>query len=238
MTDDARAWKVLPHDPIEKLTENLWRVEGELPHFGMRRVMAVARLEDGRLVLHSGMALNDPSMKELEAFGTPSFLLVPHVRHRLDAPRLKARYPGLIVLAPDAVVAKASEVVKVDGTYADFPANGSVVLSLLHGVGKAEGVMVVQSKDGVTVVLNEVVFNLRKRPKVLANLALRALRIGPGPRVTPFVKLEMVKSRAQLRDDLERLAGMPALQRLIVSHEQLSSGADAARVLRRAAATL
>lgn len=25
------SWKVLPHDPIEKLSDRLWRVEGELP---------------------------------------------------------------------------------------------------------------------------------------------------------------------------------------------------------------
>ena len=32
-------WATLPHDRIQKLSENVWRVEGALPHLSMRRVM-------------------------------------------------------------------------------------------------------------------------------------------------------------------------------------------------------
>jgi len=33
----------LPHEPIAELAPNWWRVEGNLPHFDMKRVMTVAR---------------------------------------------------------------------------------------------------------------------------------------------------------------------------------------------------
>lgn len=233
-----QAWKVLPHDPIQKLTENLWRVEGELPHFGMRRVMSVARLGDGRLVIHSAMALEEAAMRELEAWGTPAFLLVPHVRHRMDAPRYKARYPDLVVLAPKPVQAKAREVVAVDGAYEDFPADDAVTLRILRGVKEAEGVMLVRSDDGVSVILNEVVFDLAPRTSLLANLAMLALRMGPGPRVTPVVKLELVRDRTALAEDLKALAVTPGLARLIVSHERMSQGPAARAALLRAAETL
>ncbi len=231
-------WKVLPHDPIEKLTENVWRVEGALPHFSMRRVMTVARLSDGRLVIHSAIALDEPSMRAIEAWGTPTFLLVPHSRHRMDAPRYKARYPSLRVLATRGVVEKAREVVKVDGTYEDFPADDTVRLEMLHGVKDAEGAMIVRSLDGVTVVLNEVVFDLKPRRDLLGRVLTRVLGLGPGPRVTTVVKLELVRDAAALRADLERLAATPELRRLIVSHEKLSMGPDAAAALRKAASTL
>ena len=93
-------WLVLPHAPIQELAENLWRVEGDLPRFSMKRVMTVARLHTGELLIHSAIALDEASMKRLEAWGTPSILLIPHVRHRLDAPRFKHRYPALRVFAP------------------------------------------------------------------------------------------------------------------------------------------
>lgn len=234
----SETWDVLPHDPIQKLTENLWRVEGELPHFGMRRVMTLARLADGQLVIHSAMALDAASMREIEAWGTPAYLLVPHARHRMDAPKYKARYPGLVVLAPRPVQKKAREVVPVDGAYEDFPANDTVSLRILHGVKEAEGVMLVRSADGMTVVLNEVVFDIAPRSSLLANAAMMALRMGPGPRVTPVVKLELVRNAAALRADLEELAATPGLQRLIVSHERLSQGPTAKAALLRAAATL
>ena len=238
MTLPDTEWKILPHDPIEKLTENVWRVEGALPRFSMRRVMTVARMGDGRLVIHSAIALDEASMRAIEAWGTPAFLLVPHSRHRLDAPRFKARYPGIRVLATRGVLDKAREVVHVDGTYEDFPADDAVRLEMLRGVKDAEGAMIVRSADGVTIVLNEVVFDMRPRRDLLARVVMRVLRLGPGPRVTPVVKIELVRNEAALRADLERLAATPGLQRLIVSHEKLSTGPAAAAALRKAASYL
>lgn len=237
MADDTQ-WEVLEHDPIEKLAGNLWRVEGALPRFSMRRVMTVARLEDGRLVIHSAIALDEPSMRELERFGEPAFMLVPHKRHRLDAPRFKKRYPGLRVFAPRGVVAKAAEVVTVDGTYEDFPSETSVRLETLRGMGDTEGAVIVRSDDGVTVVLNEVVFDMKRPKSLAARAATRLFGLRPGPRVTPVVKIELVNDKAALREDLLRLAQTPDLVRLVVSHEKMSTGPRAEVALREAAASL
>lgn len=231
-------WRVLPHDPIEELSDNLWRVEGDLPHFSMRRVMTVVRLSDGRLVVHSAIALNEPCMQRLEAWGSPAFLLIPHSRHRLDAPRYKERYPSLRVLVPPAVVAKARAVVSVDGTYADMPADPALRLEILSGTGGAEGALIVQSADGASVVLNEVVFDLEPPKNAVARAAFRLVGFGPGARVTPVVKLELVKSKADLKAHLERLAATPQLVRLIVSHVRMSQGPAAAAALLSAAASL
>jgi hypothetical protein len=231
-------WPVLPHDPIQKLAENLWRIEGALPHFSMRRVMTIAKRSDGKLVIHSAIALEEPLMREIEAFGEPAFLLVPHVRHRMDAPRFKRRYPNLKILATRGALAKAREVVAVDGTYEDYPSDRDVTLEMLHGMNDSEGAMLVRSSDGLTVVLNEVVFDLGERESLAMRLALRAFGLGPGPRVTPIVKLELVRNKRALREDLERLARLPDLVRLIVSHERMSKGPAAKAALEKAAATL
>src|SRR5690242_7905964 len=108
MTKTADAWTVIEHGPIEKLSENLWRVEGALPRMSLRRVMTAARMFDGRLVLHSAIALEESAMKELEAWGTPSFLVVPNAYHRRDAPGYKRRYPNITVLAPRGSRAKVA----------------------------------------------------------------------------------------------------------------------------------
>ncbi len=228
----------MPHGPIEELSENLWRVEGDLPHFSMRRVMTVVRLSDGRLVIHSAIALGDASMKRLEAWGTPAFLLIPHSRHRLDAPRFKERYPSLRVLVPPAVLDKARAVVNVDGTYSDMPVDPALRLEVLGGTGGAEGVLIVQSADGASVVLNEVVFDLEPPKSAVGRAALRLVGFGPGARVTPVVKLELVKDKLRLKAHLERLAATPNLVRLIVSHSRMSQGPAAAAALRSAAASV
>lgn len=238
MTKAETRWEVLPHDPIERLAENLWRVEGALPHFGMRRVMSVVRLSTGKLLIHSAIALEDAAMRELEAWGEPGYLLVPHARHRMDAPRYLARYPGLRVLAPAGVVTKAREVVRVDGTYEDFEGDPAVELRTLRGTKRAEGVLVVHSSDGASVIVTELVFDLRERPSKLQNVALRVLGLAPGPRVTPFVKLELIDDRSAVRDELRLLSATPDLVRLVVGHERLSRSPAAAEALRRAADSL
>ncbi len=235
---NAADWLVLPHDPIQELTENLWRVEGALPHFSMRRVMSVVRLQDGRLLIHSAIAMDEASMKRFEAWGEPAFLLIPHSRHRMDAPRYKRRYPKLRVFAPPAVVKKATEVVKVDGTFADATLDASASLELLAGTGEAEAALIVRSNDGTTVVLTEVVFDLEPPKSALLRLALKLTGFGPGPVVTPVVKLELVKNTAELAAHLERLAAIPQLLRLIVGHSRMSVGPAAADALRKAAASL
>ncbi len=55
-------WRVLAHGPAEPLAENLWRVEGALPGMSLRRVMTVAKRTDGRLVVHSAIALEEGAM--------------------------------------------------------------------------------------------------------------------------------------------------------------------------------
>lgn len=243
MTNNEQAegeanWHVLPHDPLQELTENLWRVEGALPHFSMRRVMTIVRMSNGELLIHSAIALDAASMQRIEAWGTPSILLVPHVRHRMDAPRFKHRFPKLRVFAPPAVMKKARAVVDVAGTYADVPPDPSFSLELLDGLGESEGALVVHSQAGNSVVLNEVIFDLPPPKSAFLRSLVSVAGFGPGACVTPVVKLELVKDKAKLSAHLERLAALPNLQRLIVSHHRMSEGAEAARALRQAAATL
>jgi hypothetical protein len=234
----ARDWQILPHDPSQELSENLWRVEGALPHFSMRRVMTVVRLQSGELLIHSAIAMDEASMQKLEAWGTPSILLIPHIRHRMDAPKYKARYPALRVYAPPAVMRKAREVVAVDGTYADVPLDASISLPLLDGTGENEGALIVHSSDGTTVVLTEVIFDLEPPKSRLGRAALELGGFGPGPCVTPVVKFEMVTDKRALCAHFERLAAIPDLVRLVVGHSRMSSGTAAAAALRQAAATL
>ncbi len=235
---NAVDWSILPHDPIQELAENLWRVEGALAHFSMRRVMSVVRLQDGRLLIHSAIAMDEPSMQRLEAWGEPAIMLIPHSRHRMDAARYKRRYPALRVFAPPAVMNSASAVVTVDGAFAEAPLDTSASLELLDGTGQAEAALLVHSNDGTSVILTEVVFDLEPPESALLRAALKLIGFGPGPIVTPVVKLELVKSKAQLAAHLERLAAIPELKRLIVAHSRMSVGPNAAQALRQAAASL
>ena len=231
-------WQVHPHGPLEPLAENLWRVQGTLPRMSLERVMTVVRLSTGALVVHSAIALAEDAQRQLEALGTPTWLLVPNGYHRLDAPAYKKRYPALRVLCPRGSRAAVQQKVPVDGTYEDFPADDALQLETLHGVAEVEGALRVRSRDGTSVVLNDVVFNMDRRRDVLGRLFTTLMGSAPGPRVSRLARLALVKDARALKADLERYAALPDLVRLLVSHDKVAHGGDAAQALRQAATYL
>ena len=232
-------WRVLPHDPPTQLGEDLWRVEGDLEGMALRRCMVVARLASGDLVLHNGVALDEPGMAWLEGLGRPRWLIVPNGWHRLDAARYRARYPDLTVICPRGARKKVAQRVAVGATYDALPRPGDGVVSLEHldGLKGVEGVMRVDSADGATLVFNDALFNLPHGKGLFWWLYGRVLGNTGGPKVTLITRLLMVKDQAALRAHLERLAATPDLRRVIVAHGAVIE-ADAAEVLRSVAATL
>lgn len=121
--------RILPHGPLVPLTKNLWQVTGSLPRMVLPRNMLVFRLDDGRLWIHSAIALDEATMRELERLGTPAFLVVPNALHTMDAAAYKRRYPNLRVLCPEPLIAKLASKVAVDGSVdAELPPLGIEVL--------------------------------------------------------------------------------------------------------------
>jgi hypothetical protein len=231
------AWKVLPHGPVEELAPNLLRVEGALEGMPLKRVMAVARRADGKVVVHNGIALEDEAMKRIEALGQPAFLVVPNGYHRLDAPAFKARYPSIQVVAPRGSAKLVSQVVKVDMTYDEYPSDADVRLEHLAGTRDAEGVMIVRSSDGVTLVFNDIVFNMPHLSGFQGFILRHVTRSSGGPRVSRIGRLFLVKDKRAVRSALEQLASTPGLTRVLVAHHE-TIATDPANALRAAAATL
>jgi hypothetical protein len=234
------AWLVREHGPIEKLSENLWRVEGSLPGMSLRRNMVVVRKANGQLAIHSAIALEEQAQAELEAWGTPSYLVIPNRGHTLDAAAYKARYPQLKIYTPRGGITTVEQKIqgKVDGSYEDFPSDDELRLQTLHGVGEGEGAMIVRSRDGTTVVLNDAVFNMDRKRDPLGFLFTTVLGSAPGPRVSRLAKLLFIKDQGALKHDLLQLAELPDVQRLIVAHEKVAQGADARAALKQAASYL
>jgi len=231
-------WAVREHGPLEKLADNLWWAWGTLPGMSLRRMMVVARRTDGRLVVHNAIAMREDQQRELEALGELAYLVVPNRGHRLDAPRYKRRYPGVKVVAPRGGRKGIEEAVAVDLTYDEYPADDAVRFEMLRGVNDEEGVMIVKSSDGTTLVLNDTVFNMDRKRDPLGFLFTTILGSAPGPRISRLVRLVFIKDKRALRADLERLAATPGLVRVAVAHEKIAHGEDAAATLRKAATYL
>jgi hypothetical protein len=215
----------------------VWRLEGSLPDMGLKRVMTVIRRADGRLVIHNGIAVDESTLEQLRALGEPAFLVVPNGYHRLDAAAWKERFPEIRVVCPEGARKKVEQKVPVDLGYRDFPGDEVVTAELIDGVAEGEGAFVVRSADGVTLVLNDVVFNM-PHLEGIEGLVLRWVTASTGgPRVTRLARWAIVKDRRALRAHLLRLAELPGMKRIIVSHH-IPIVDDAAATLRQVAETL
>lgn len=227
------SWNVLPHGRLTALEGGLWRVEGNLDNMPLKRVMTIARRSDGILVVHNAIALEDATMKELEAHGPVGFVVVPNGYHRLDAPLFKKRYPSAKFVCPAGARKKVEEVVTVDLTYEEFPHDDAVELRTLKGVKESEGVMIVRSGVSTTLVFNDALFNMPHVPGVQGFVLRHLTQSSGGLRVSRLFRTLSMKDKAAFAGDLSALAATPNLRRIIVSHHQTledEPGAALARV--------
>jgi hypothetical protein len=229
-------WKVLPHGPIEAVSERLRVVEGALPGMPLKRTMTAFKLDDGSLVVHSAIALDPSTQKELEAWGTPRILIVPNGWHRLDAAAYKTRYPAIRIYCPEGAERRVAKVVPVDGCYEALPATPPLTVRYLDGVAKREGYLELNDDAGTTLVFNDAVFNQPHLPGSFG-LVYKLIGSSGSPRVPRLLKLALVRDQRALRAHLESLAKTPRLRRVIMAHGARVES-DPGGFLRQVAATL
>jgi hypothetical protein len=219
MTQTYQQWKVQPHGKLSEIDDGILTVEGEIrmPLGSFPRRMTVIRLSDSRLVVWSAIALDAKEMATLQVFGRPAFLIVPNDHHRLDAKAWKDRFPRLQVAAPQGSRAKVEEVVAVDTTAPDF-GDRNVRFATVAGTRDREAALVVSTSNGTTLVLNDVVGNIRSASGIGGWLLGLAGFAGKSARIPRVVKLNLIKDANRLRAQLLRWAEMESLKRILVSH--------------------
>jgi hypothetical protein len=210
-------WKVLEHGALTPLDDDILSVDGTIPMpvGNMHRRMTVVRLRDGRLVIYSAVALNEDEMGALERYGEPAFLVVPNSHHRLDAKPWKDRYPAIQVVTPMGAREKVEETVHVDATSADFD---DPDVALITVPGTNEAALEVKRLSGTTLVVNDIVGNIRDAPG-FGGWLLRLMGFaGDKPHVPTPVKMAMVDDKQALADQLRHWSELPTLKRIVVSH--------------------
>lgn len=214
-----RAWNVQPHGQLTQIDDNILTVTGTImmPAGRLPRRMTVVRLNHGGLVIFSAMSLADDQMQVLESFGTPAYMIVPNDHHRRDAKSWKERYPSLRVIAPAGAREKVEKVVLVDATFGDF-ADRSVRFLPVPGTSEKEAALEVLGADGMTLVLNDLVGNIRGA-RGFTGWFLRLMGFaGDEPHIPLPIRRAMIASRGQVRDQLLTWAALPSLRRILVSH--------------------
>lgn len=221
--------RIFPYSAPAQLATDLWQVTGAFGVPGVPRNMTVFRSRDGELVLYSVIAMHDDGMRQLEALGRPSVMVIPHRRHQMDAPFYKQRYPGLRVLAEDASRVRG---VGVDGKLDELSRFG-IEAYALPGNDYEDSVMDLPLEGGRALCVCESLTNLSTSG--LTRILFKVLGPpGGGFGVARAVRLREIPGRALLRAWLLEQAERTDLRLLLFGHgAPLTSDIPAA--LRRAA---
>ncbi len=234
-------WVVQPHGPLVPLDDGLFVVSGEIvmPLGRFPRRMTVVTLSKSRVAIWSPVPLAEAQMQQIEAMGEIAFLIVPGVGHRLDIKPWKARYPkAKVVCAPGARKA-VEEVIPVDAV-GDVLGDPDVHLETVAGVDEVEAALRVTREGRLTLVVNDIVANVRHPHGLGANVMARVLGFGVHhPQMPKAGKKMFVKDAAALAGELRSWADEPNLERLVVSHGDVIEIEDEpAEALREVAASL
>ena len=232
-------WVVGPHGPVERIDEGLVTVAGEItmPLGRFPRRMTVAALRGGRSAIWSAIPLREPEMREIETLGVPTFLIVPGVAHRLDLKPWKARYPDARVICPPGARAAVEEAVPVDAT-ADVLDDPDVGFEAVPGVGGREALLWVTRAGRKTLVLNDILANVRHPHGLGAQVMARLFGFGvTRPRMPWMGRRMFVEDAPALAAALRAWAAEPGLERVIPSHGDVIAD-DPKAVLERFATDL
>jgi hypothetical protein len=219
MTAPLEHWKVLPHGPLTAVDSNLWTVTGTLrmPVGEFERRMNVARLRDGGLVVYSAIALDDDEMARLDTWGRVAWLVIPGDDHRLDAKIWLARYPTAHVAAPAGAREKALEIVPVESTAPDF-GDADVRWITVPGTREHEAALTVRGDKGTTLILNDLIANLRHEHGFTGWMLRLMGFAGDEPNIPGVRRLALVKDGHALADQLQAWSEIDDLHCILVSH--------------------
>ena len=216
-------WKIEPYEPLQQLDDGLATVAGEIrmPLGRFPRRMTIVSLEGGRCAIWSAIPVDESTMARIESMGRIAVLIVPNPGHRLDIRAWKARYPAAQVLCAQGARDAVEKVIPVDATR-DILDDAAVKFLTVPGLEEKEAALSIQRHDRVTLVLNDILANVRHPDGLGAQLMARALGFGVRrpemPRVCRRLYLKDAKALAAW---LQLWAHESRLVRIVVSHGEV-----------------
>jgi hypothetical protein len=218
-----RGWKIGRHGPLETLDLGLFTVTGEIamPLGRFPRRMTVATLAGGGTLVWSPVAVDDETLAGIEALGPPRFLVVPGPHHRLDVAAWKARFPDARVVCPPGAAGAVAEAAPVDHTDDPFD-DPQISFSAVQGTGRREAALIVTREGRSTLVLNDILANVRYPKGIGAHVMARLFGFGVRrPRIPRPVRKRLVESEKLLGAAFARWSNMADLERIVVSHGEV-----------------
>lgn len=205
--------------PLRQLAENLWVAERPQSFYGLPvgTRMTVIRLESGRLLLHSPVALDRALREQLDSLGDVCFAVAPNRVHHLYAGEVARSYPGARLWVAPGLDRKRPDLVfeAVLADQAPEAWRGEVDQVFFRG-RPYENEVAFFHRGSRTLILCDLAFHFGPRAAAPTRLLMKLLRsygrFGPS-RLDPL----LIRDRRAARESLERILEWD-FDRVIVAH--------------------
>lgn len=204
---------------LRSVGEELWVADSEMQVGGMPLGirMTVVRRPDGRLILHSPIAIDDPLAAELARLGPVADLLAPSRLHHTFIGAAKQRWPSATLWGAPGLPDKRRDL-EFDAILGDdTPAALADTLEtrLFAGAAHVSEILCLHPRSR-TLIVTDLVFNIQRTDSRVSELYLRASGAWQTLAQTPLVRA-LIRDRAAARRSLDRVLAWD-FDRLIMSH--------------------
>jgi len=232
MAKAGRPWTVGKHSELKQIDDNLWGVE-DIFAMGIHRRMCIIKRSDGSLLFFHAVPVDDATLAQIRALGTPKYLVVGHDQHAVDTKAFQEKL-GLKAYGPKKQTEALSKRFTFSGGLEDIPADSTIQVIETPGSKKDETSIIVKSGGGtrVSILTSDV---LQNNPPTIPFM-LRLLGFAGGPKVVPIYRMLFTSDKALLKKTLNDWANMPNLKRLVPFHGNIVE--NPAEAIRKAAAAL
>jgi hypothetical protein len=190
----------------------------------------VVRLQDGSLLLHSPVALDDALQEELLRLGPPRHAIAPNRFHHLFIGDYRRAFPEVRLYAAPGLPQKRTDLAFDVVLSDDPPPEWAGQLDQEHFKGfPFMSEVAFCHRASRTLVTSDLAFNLGPEAPFVTRAAFRMVggygRLGPSA-----IEKVLIRDRAQARASLERMLGWD-FERIVVAHGTVleSGGPEALR---------
>lgn len=204
---------------LRRLADGVWVAERPQKFYGLPvgARMTVIRLDDGRLLLHSPLPLDEGLRAELDALGPVAYAVAPNRVHHLYAGGVASAYPGTRLWVAPGLPEKRPDLAHeaVLGDDAPVEWRGQLEQAFFRG-RPYENEVAFFHPASRTLVLCDLAFNFGPRDALPTRVLMKLLRsygkLGPS-KLDPL----LIRDRALARASLERILAWD-FDRVIVAH--------------------
>ena len=205
--------------PLRPLAPDLWVADRPQRFYGLEvgTRMTVMRLGDGRLLLHSPVALDAGLRKELDALGRVAYVVAPNRVHHLHAGEVLHAYPDARLWIAPGLKEKRPDLGFAPVLGDEPPPEWRDEVDQVFFRGRPyENEVVFFHRPSRTLVLCDLAFNFGPRTPVVTRVLVSLIggygRFGPS-RADPL----LIRDRAAARASLQRILAWD-FDRVIVAH--------------------